>query len=856
MFNLGSRSRITYPDNPKWLPPGFTLCLKTEVPGSALLAVGDIDSAAVGERDRFDLEHQLGVRQGPHLTDRVSRIRLAEYLLTQLNHLGKMGHVGDEDGDLDHLIKTRSRCFEDAVEVADCLAGLSSEVANADDFTLIVDSGLSRHEDEIANPEPLGDVNRGEPVRFGTDALRVGSHLRILLRLWVGELCLTGEFRSPRSLSRDNYKFEVGVRNNHRMKHLGPRVGWFLLLLCACSGAADQVSTELLDKDITNVVATSIEASATTTSIGVTSTTADTKGAKEFDVTILAPESATAYSEIEIKVASEEDIVATEIVSDRLVLVSSTKTSAIVRTPIVVQNQVIDYSIQVSTANGHSKRMSQQIEVVLYEHDVARTRHLNPADLEGTSTEDYAVFNFGFETVFVNERYSETYCYPTLDNCNELDGSFTADAHNMMVGDFNGDGHQDLVVGWVIFPHTLSHKERSTVRVYLNDGTGRLIADPTIYASGAPTERNMSYRLVVDDFNLDGVDDIFAGSQGLLKLLPTGERVNDMDPHVLLLSRDGKLFDASDTIDYRDTIFFAHDASSGDINGDGFPDILAARTLFLNDGGAGFVNSIENLPEGLRRNDHYVMSSLLEDFNGDGLADPVLFWGDETDSLNPRPAQIAISDQQKPSAQWKVHSLPTGPFGLGTTKFNYAAAADIDGDGDADIVIGTTRAGSLYYVGRFMQILRNDGSGNFTDISQDAMGEQPRALNYKDPEVEVQCTVWGEGQVVLLDIDNDGDIDITDRTNGGAQGAEEACPGIEIYLNDGNGSFSRDESSQLAWVRQHQIPGFVALAPTGHQIGNAIPIDLDGRFGIDYVAQIRSPWGGLYSFLYQVMSLR
>ena len=89
-----------------------------------------------------------------------------------------------------------------------------------------------------------------------------------------------------------------------------------------------------------------------------------------------------------------------------------------------------------------------------------------------------------------------------------------------------------------------------------------------------------------------------------------------MDPHVLLLSEEGKLFDASDTIDYRDTIFFAHDASSGDINGDGYPDILAARTLFLNNSGTGFVNSIESLPEGMRRTDHYVMSSLLKDFNG------------------------------------------------------------------------------------------------------------------------------------------------------------------------------------------------------------------------------------------------
>ena len=67
--------------------------------------------------------------------------------------------------------------------------------------------------------------------------------------------------------------------------------------------------------------------------------------------------------------------------------------------------------------------------------------------------------------------------------------------------------------------------------------------------------------------------------------------------------------------------------------------------------------------------------------------------------------------------------------------------------------------------------------------------------------------------------------------------------------------FSRDESTQLAWVQQYQIPGFVSLAPTKHEIGNAIPIDLDGRLELILSPRYVRP-GVEHTFLYQVMSVK
>ena len=424
--------------------------------------------------------------------------------------------------------------------------------------------------------------------------------------------------------------------------------------------------------------------------------------------------------------------------------------------------------------------------------------------------------------------------------------------HNSNYGDFNGDGYEDLVVTWAVFPHTLEREStKSQVEIYLNDGTGRLKKDHQFFFDREPPSRHMTYRIVVEDFNLDGIDDIFVGSMGLSKRNPDGSYTSFSEPNVLLLSDNGLMKDASNMIDYKGETSFSHDASAGDVNGDGYPDILAGRALFLSNLGQSFTNISEQLPADWRdwSKYQYTMSSLMEDFNGDGLADIVMLWNDDEFNPNPPKPEIALSNSLLEIKDWEIRVLPEGFFGSGLTKFNYAKAADIDSDEDLDIVIGTTRA-NPYYVGRYIQILINDGEGNFSDESLTRLPNQDRSVNFEDPDETYECKAYGEGPLFIRDFEGDGDLDIFDQT---ASNSPTQCPGITIFLNDGEGKFQKDVITQIAWVSGNQIAGFEYEGEI-NPINRSIPLNLDQRNKLDFAAEVYAPSYDNIVFLYEVIS--
>ncbi len=230
---------------------------------------------------------------------------------------------------------------------------------------------------------------------------------------------------------------------------------------------------------------------------------------------------------------------------------------------------------------------------------------------------------------------------------------------DVRTGDFNGDGHRDLVIS--AFSGT-----SSTLRIFLNNGQG-------VFTEGsARILDRRADRLVVRDFNGDGRADVAASFANFGNAL--------LDDTLYLLLGDGQGAVGNPTaipLSSQANRSFVHDL--GDLNGDGFGDLgvvqfdgaLRRLVLLFGDGAGAFQQSVlANAPSRMFR----VISA---DVNGDTRLD------------------LVSSDNNRIGVQ----------FGNGAGVFAdpvYVAAmspgdlrvADFNGDGRPDIAAAIFRAGA------------------------------------------------------------------------------------------------------------------------------------------------------------------
>ncbi len=464
-----------------------------------------------------------------------------------------------------------------------------------------------------------------------------------------------------------------------------------------------------------------------------------------------------------------------------------------------------------------------------------------------------------------------TYCYPTADDCTTITdpaipGWIPGDIKH---GDFDGDGDLDVLfvadIGDRVFKTFGSDEDKtywSSIHILFNDGTGRLSENLTRYENGEVPRLPAPYHVEIADFNGDGVDDAFIASFGVPVINEDNTNSWKPYPHLILMSDGDKhinkqiLQNEQELMDNPATAnHFAHDSSSGDVDGDGDIDVFMNAVIYFNNGEGEFdivgLNQKEvNLPCcGLSKDKvdkTHAHASTMGDYNNDGIDDLVIFWSakakvdNEWGARNWNNILLGPVDKDNPSAayldsdNWKT--LPEPFYGPDNANYNDAYSADINNDGFEDIVVGSTRK-TPYYAGRHVQILISNGDGTFTDETSSRFAYQPRS----ELDSSLSGTGIGEGVISLQDFDGDGDLDLIDTQ--AIYGGEdfEIYPRLTLAVNDGSGNF--EEVALDYFPNRAQFTLFDNALNWGFDGTKLMTrggmMDLDGEGHLDYVSQIQ-----------------
>lgn len=340
-------------------------------------------------------------------------------------------------------------------------------------------------------------------------------------------------------------------------------------------------------------------------------------------------------------------------------------------------------------------------------------------------------------------------------------------------GDFDGDGFSDVAVGAPLVD--AGGTDRGAVFVYYGtgDGIGRVtrLVDP---AREDGSNFGVSVA-VAGDVDGDGFADLLVGaagsdgSRGFAYVYPGSVSGISADRYLRL----------SDDRGAGDDWFGAAVAGAGDVDGDGFADLLIGASGASRGGtnwGVAYV--FHGGPEGPDRArprilrlgsasdyDHfgYAVTS-AGDVDGDGY-DDIAIGSPGVDLAGERAGTdrgaVFVFHGSADGVLGVVASRLEAPVPVDHDRFGYAVAAagDLDGDGRGDLIVGAPGADNLLDDGGTVYVYRGDEGG---------LGETAAAVLH-DPRTEV-FDRFGTSVAGAGDIDGDGFADVLVGTSGHQRG--------------------------------------------------------------------------------------
>ncbi len=476
--------------------------------------------------------------------------------------------------------------------------------------------------------------------------------------------------------------------------------------------------------------------------------------------------------------------------------------------------------------------------------DATPVHYASPQTSQFVETADFN--NDGFRDIVVSNSGQNYQGSSISVYLNQGNGTFGGPATyavgtgpaGIAAADYNGDGNIDLAVA-----NYGTFGSQNTIKVLLNLGSGTFAPAVSYFAGSSP------YRISAARINSDSAMDlVVANENGFINVLinsGTGsfsnrteysvsqlgnglfpsvslsdvDNDNDMDilysnlnlSGVRLFRNQGSSFSAPETIQMDPLAGGVMDIETADLNGDGWVDIVTTSTnarttdgyqVSLNNRSGGFLPAYRN-PAGQN-----TVDIMLGDVDNDGRVDILT-----ADSYS---MQITVHRNFGQAAFPLPHLFDTGN--------NVAAsvdAADIDGDGDLDVV---TSASGRTAIGVTVKVQKNLGNGvfgpavsysvrgggvqaKFRDLNGDNKPDLLFATAINSPPYDFHYAINnGDGtfgpvqtksigscgwyDIDAFDLDNDGDKDVVITEWLGCPGIPESSERLYICLNSGNATFA------------------------------------------------------------------
>jgi len=271
-------------------------------------------------------------------------------------------------------------------------------------------------------------------------------------------------------------------------------------------------------------------------------------------------------------------------------------------------------------------------------------------------------------------------------------------------GDVNGDGYGDVIIGAPQYDDGANAEEGRTF-VYYGSATG-IASSPNIVLDDA--NQSLAYFgwkvATAGDVNGDGYSDVIVGTPQY----DDGANINEGRAFVYHGSATGLSSVPNSILDDADQAganFGISVANAGDVNGDGYSDVIIGAYLFddtFSNEGAAFVyhgsatglsatpNSMPDDANQLNANFGISVSS-AGDVNGDGYSDVIIGANHYNDAPNANEGRAFVYHGSASGLSATPNSTPDDAdqpacnFG-----FSVSSAGDVNGDGYSDVIIGAS----------------------------------------------------------------------------------------------------------------------------------------------------------------------